>query len=101
MSEIYDTGILRDVTYTVDRRWQPKDAAIRLWIQDEFVGSSWFRFDGRHAECEAFLADGGRISQQMLLDVPPSSFNPIRYSWICGTSGLTAPVPDGYRPSRY
>ena len=76
VSEIYDTGILRDVTYTVDRRWQPKDAAIRLRIQDEFVGSSWFRFDGRHAECEAFLADGGRISQQMLLDVPPSSFNP-------------------------
>ncbi len=101
VSEIYDTGILRDVTYTVDRRWQPKDAAIRLWIQDEFVGSSWFRFDGRHAECEAFLADGGRISQQMLLDVPPSSFNPHPVQVDMWHFGLTAPVPDGYRPSRY
>ena len=76
VSEIYDSGILRDVTYTVDRHWRPKDAAIRLRIHDRFVGSSWFRFDGREAECEAFLADGGRISQQMVLDVPPDSFNP-------------------------
>ena len=76
VSEIYDSGILRDVTYTVDRNWRPKDAAIRLRIRDRFVGSSWCRFDGRKAECEAFLADGGRISQKLVLDAPPDSFNP-------------------------
>lgn len=76
VSEIYDTGILRDVTYTVDRSWRPKDAAIRLRIDDRFVGSSWFRFDGPSAECEALLADGGRISQRLDLDGPPDSFNP-------------------------
>lgn len=76
VSEIYDSGILRDVMYTVDRDWRPQDAAIRLRIRDRFVGSSWFRFDGREAECEAFLADGGRISQNLVLDAPADSFNP-------------------------
>ncbi|MCY4369661.1 MAG: hypothetical protein OXF41_09655 [bacterium] len=76
VSEIYDSGILRDVTYTVDRNWRPRDAAIRLRIHDEFVGSSWFRFDGQRAECEAYLADGGRVSQRISLDVPVATFNP-------------------------
>lgn len=76
VSEIYDSAILRDVTYTVDRDWRPVDAAIRLRVHGRFVGSSWFRFDGRRAECEAYLADGGRISQTIVLDTPAATFNP-------------------------
>lgn len=75
-SEIYDSEILRDVIYTVDASFRPRDASIRLTIADEFTGSSWFVFSERSAECEAILADGGRISQRLELDRLPPSFNP-------------------------
>ena len=44
--EVLNTGLLRDVTYTVDGNWQPVDAFVRLTENDEFMGSGWFRFTG-------------------------------------------------------
>lgn len=73
-SEIYDTEILRDVTYTVDENYRPVDAFIRVTVQNKFVGSSWFRFPGSIAECEGFTAAEGRISQRLGLSKPAPSF---------------------------
>ncbi|MBM3504408.1 MAG: hypothetical protein FJX65_11095 [Alphaproteobacteria bacterium] len=74
LCEMDDSQVLRDVTYTVDRHWRPRDAFVRLSVADRFMGSSWFRFDGNRAECEAFTAAEGRLSQRLVLERAPASF---------------------------
>jgi hypothetical protein len=74
MCELYDIDLLRDVVYTVDKDWRPVDAFIRLTLKDEFCGSGWVSFTDRYAECETFLANGGRISQRIELDRRPPTF---------------------------
>ena len=39
--EMDDSGVLRDVTFTVDKNWMPKDSFVRLTVKEVF-GSSWF-----------------------------------------------------------
>lgn len=73
-SEIFDTEIVRDVTYTVGADFRPIDCFIRVRQWDEVIGSTWFRFDGTMAECEGFTANEGRISQRFDFDKPPESF---------------------------
>jgi hypothetical protein len=63
--EMDDSSVERHVIYAVDETWRPVDAAIRLNVGGEFVGSGWFRFDDAMAECETFMANGGRVSQQL------------------------------------
>jgi hypothetical protein len=63
--EMDDERLLRDVTYSVDGQWRPRDAYVRLVRGGEFQGAGWFRFDGAGAECEAFTAADGRISQRV------------------------------------
>ncbi len=63
--EMDDSQLERHVIYGVDRLWRPVDASIRLAARGAFVGSGWFRFDADNAECESFMTDGGRISQQL------------------------------------
>lgn len=65
ISEIYDSKVLRDVTQTVDEAWRPLDAFIRLTVAEQFVGSGWFRFGEGLAECETYMAEGGRVSQRI------------------------------------
>ncbi|MDA0369196.1 MAG: hypothetical protein O3C65_07545 [Proteobacteria bacterium] len=72
--EMDDSQILRDVTTTVEANWRPKDAFVRVSVMDTFLGSAWFRFDGRRVECEGFTANEGRISQTVEFDEPPHSF---------------------------
>lgn len=62
--EMDDDRLLRDVVLTLDGDWRPCDAFVRLMIDDRFVGSTWFRFDGRIAECEGLTARDGRFSQR-------------------------------------
>ena len=110
--EVLNTGLVRDVTYTVNDNWQPVDAFVRLTENDEFMGSGWFRFTGEYAECETYTADAGRISQRMKLNGLPPSFGPhpvacdvwhigafdmdsgIRIQTIKGTL-MSSPRPDG------
>ena len=72
--EIYEEGLLRDVTYTVDQNWIPQDAFVRLSINKAFKGSSWFRFAGDVVECESFTMESGRTSQKQTLNGPIQSF---------------------------
>lgn len=61
--EMDDPELLRDVTLSVNARWEPEDCFIRLVKKSQFVGSGWFRFTDRAIECETFMADAGRVSQ--------------------------------------
>ena len=63
--EMDDFELLRDVVVTVDGDWNPIDAFVRLTRHGVFVGSGWFRFTDRYAECEAFTVQEGRVSQRV------------------------------------
>lgn len=67
-------SVMRDVTLSVDAGWRPLDCFVRLTVGDRFMGSSWFRFGERVAECEGFTRLEGRISQTMELAAPLESF---------------------------
>ena len=74
--EMDDSEVLRDVVYTVDKTWWPRDAFVRLTVKDAFMGSGWFRFTGRFVECESFTAEAGRISQRVEVEERPRTFGP-------------------------
>lgn len=74
--EMDDSEVLRDVTYTVDAAWRPVDAFVRLTVKDRFYGSGWFNFRDGYAECEAYTADLGRISQRVETSGRARSFGP-------------------------
>ncbi|MBL8645048.1 MAG: hypothetical protein JNK21_14025 [Rhodospirillaceae bacterium] len=72
--EMDDDRLLRDVVMTVDAGWQPVDAFVRLTIQEKLIGTSWFRFTDDTAECQAFTANDGRISQNIATPTRTTSF---------------------------
>ena len=72
--EMDDDCLLRDVVITVDADWCPLDAFVRLSIKERFFGSAWFRFSDKLAECEAYTAADGRVSQRMELEQRTPSF---------------------------
>ena len=75
-AEINKTRVLREVTYTLDAKWRPLDAFVRITVDDVFGGSSWFRFGEKEVECEGFTAGEGRISQKFPVSARPKSFGP-------------------------
>jgi len=62
--EMDNDRLLRDVLITVGGDWRPRDAFLRLTIEERLVGSSWFHFTDTLAECEGFTARDGRFSQR-------------------------------------
>ncbi|HVN42870.1 MAG TPA: hypothetical protein VMT50_08805 [Steroidobacteraceae bacterium] len=66
--------VAREVTYSMDRDGYPLDCAVRLHQDGEFLGSGWFRFAGRVAECEVYNRNFGRVHQRLELDEPVRSF---------------------------
>jgi hypothetical protein len=67
-------SVMRDITMSLDRNWMPTDCFVRLSVADRFMGSGWFRFHPQHAECEAWTALEGRVSQRMELKHPLKAF---------------------------
>lgn len=65
--ELEDDKLLRDVVATVGADWYPMDAFVRIVGDGSFVGSAWFRFTDRTAECHAVTAMEGRWSQTYVL----------------------------------
>ena len=63
--EMDDDRLLRDAVMTVDKDWYPVDAFVRLTVEEQLVGSSWFNFSEHHAECEGVIAAEGRFSQRI------------------------------------
>ena len=61
--QLYDNGIIRDVVLAMDEDYSPRDASIRVMVDDSTQGTAWYRFTGDSIECEA-MTDAGRISQR-------------------------------------
>jgi hypothetical protein len=59
-----DSGILRDVTHSVDERWQPLDCYVRQTRRGAFEGALWMRFSESEAEAEGYTAEAGRFTQR-------------------------------------
>ncbi len=67
-------SVMRDITYSLDADWMPTDCFVRLSVGDRFTGSGWFRFHPQFAECEAWTAVEGRVTQRMDLQRPLRTF---------------------------
>ena len=62
--------VMRDAVLNYDNNWSPTDAFVRLTVDDQFVGSTWYRFNEELAECEGYTAAEGRIHQEFDLAGP-------------------------------
>ena len=72
--EIDEDQLLRDVIYTVNKKWLPVDAFVRLSVKGSFQGTSWYNFSENLIECEAITKDAGRFSQKQKVDSWPMAF---------------------------
>ena len=72
--EMDDSGVLRDVIFTVNKNWQPIDSYVRLTVKNKFMGAAWFLFDENEVTCEAFTENEGRVSQRVQVQEWPRSF---------------------------
>lgn len=68
VSEIDDSGILRDVVLTLDSHWRPREAFVRVTVHDEPVGAGWFEFERHRATAQVRSAELGRIQQIITID---------------------------------
>jgi hypothetical protein len=66
--------VLRDCVNSYDANWRPTDSFVRLTVDEQFVGSTWYRFTPTLAECEGYTFQEGRISQRMELERPLRTF---------------------------
>ncbi len=74
-SEIDDApAVIRDVSITLNEAWRPTDSSVRLTVGGNFMGTGWFRFDGKEAEGQMFTAGEGRVDQRMTTDKPILAF---------------------------
>lgn len=63
VSEIDDSGVLRDVVLTLGPDWRPRDSYVRVSVHDRPIGSAWFEFEEQQARAEVQSTELGRISQ--------------------------------------
>jgi hypothetical protein len=73
---LFDTGVQRDVVYSVDSAFRPEEAFVRLALHGKFQGSTWFRFSDRGAEAEGVTMTDGRFSQRFATAARPQIFGP-------------------------
>jgi len=57
--------LVRDVTYTVNERFEAMDCFVRVVAQGKFVGSGFFLFTDTMATAEVLTAQEGRVTQQI------------------------------------
>ena len=79
-------SVLRLVTTSMNARWEPLDAFVRLIVGDRLFGSTWYRFTAASAECEGLTMHAGRISQRFELPASIHGFgaHPLQNdAWQC------------------
>jgi hypothetical protein len=69
-----DPTVMRDIIYAMDENLQPMDMMVRLTVDDAFMGSGWFRFDGKYVECESYGPSIGRHSEKVEAELPVTGF---------------------------
>jgi hypothetical protein len=86
--EMDNDQLLRDVVISVDNNWYPVDAFVRLSIDAKPVGSSWFHFTEKTAECQGVTAEDGRVTQHFETQGRIGWFGAHQLhgdSWACAT----------------
>jgi len=94
MSEIFETRVLRDVSMRLGPDGCPRDAFLRLTVEDRFRGAGWFTFGAEEARGEALHAPDSPVSQSVRLQRPVRSFgtHPIQGdAWHAGLFDLAGP----------
>jgi hypothetical protein len=66
--------VLRDCIQSYDANWGPTEAFNQLTVDEQFVGSAWYRFTDTYAECEGYTVREGRFSHRMEYDRRPCTF---------------------------
>ena len=66
--------VLRDSITALDANWRPLRGLVEITVDEEFVGSAWYRFSENEAECEGYTVNEGRISQRMKYSERPAIF---------------------------
>jgi hypothetical protein len=84
-----DVGLLRDVSFTVDRAWRPIDAYLRISLQDKLLGSGWFAFDPQGVACHNMDEQGRVVSLRRDLPAGAPAF------------GAHPILNDGYWPAAF
>lgn len=85
--EMDDDLLVRDVVLTVDAEWRPQDAFVRLTIEQQLVGSTWYRFGNDFAEAEGLTIAQGRFSKKVDLDARAEALGTHSLhndSWVVG-----------------
>ena len=100
LSEIFETRVLRDVSLRVGADWCPREAYVRLTVEDRHRGSGWFTFDEHEARGEALHAPASRLGQRVRLARRVRSFgtHPIQGdAWHAGMFDLSGPARQYFR----
>jgi hypothetical protein len=66
--------VLRDSITNMDADWRPLGGFVQITVDEAFVGSAWYRFSDRLAECEGETVSEGRFSKRLELASPPAFF---------------------------
>ena len=66
--------VLRDSITDLDENWTPLRSFVQTTVDEEFVGSAWYRITETTAECETYTEKEGRVSQRFPLERPPAFF---------------------------
>jgi hypothetical protein len=65
LCEMDNIKLVRDVTYTVNAKFEAMDCFVRVIAEDKFVGSGWAHFTDTHAEIQSFTAAENRVTQRI------------------------------------
>lgn len=63
LCEMDEARLHREVTWSLDRDWTPRDGFVRLLRDSATIATCWYLIEGAHAQCEGVTHDHGRISR--------------------------------------
>ena len=66
--------VLRDSVTTLNPDWSPREAFVQITVDEQPIGSAWYRFTGDSAECEGWTEREGRISHSFRTQRAPAFF---------------------------
>ena len=96
--------VLRDCNTTLGPDWKPREAFVQLSVDDEFVGSAWYRFTDHSAECEGWTVKEGRISHRFETDGYPAYFgiHPVQAdAWHLSNYDLSKGLGEQHVPNKF
>ena len=108
-------SVMRDITYSLDKDWNPTDCFVRISVGSRFMGSGWFRFRDRPrrgwnngslaAKPEATNLEIALRPQQrmrhLVLGLKPQSYSMLRNNAPGPEIGLLGRILAGLLPGKH